>query len=164
MSKGRRKKRKRHRKNRKESQIQRARRRFTEKALASPALANRKVRLAGPTDVKVSDLLWEVAQPLIEEVDSDEAAKRAIDLAAFAWNLSLHPTHKHEAKIEKLVKEMSLADREWDAMTRKIVATLVKRKLALCPDVRRLIAHYELVCTSDMRHLRVASIPLGEGP
>jgi hypothetical protein len=92
---------------------------------------------------KMSDVIVELAQPLIDQAANPEQFRMAISLASLCWNLSLAPTDEQAAMINDALPELVKPDESTDDV-RQIMASLVARKEALFPNDRRLITNYRV--------------------
>ncbi|MEN6335838.1 MAG: hypothetical protein ABFE01_16415 [Phycisphaerales bacterium] len=87
---------------------------------------------------KMSDVIVELAQPLIDQAMNPEQFQMAISLASLCWNLSLAPTDEQTAMVNDALRELVKPGESIDHV-RQIMASLVARKEALFPNDRRVI-------------------------
>jgi len=92
---------------------------------------------------KMSDVLVEVAQPMIDKAQNQAQFQLAIGLAAACWNLSLMPADKRPASIEDTIRELVKPGQPIDDV-REVVRLLIARKETLFPDDKRLITTYQV--------------------
>lgn len=110
---------------------------------------------------KMSDILLEYGEPLLDTIDSDNKAEyeKAIMISMMLWNCAImQEAPKGRKKIEKMLKPIMP-----DAESRSVVKYMLERKREMFPDNKRMIMNYELAETPDGFHLSVAStIPSAE--
>jgi len=111
-----------------------------------------------PGEIKMSDVIHEFAEPLLESAKTFKEKKGAISIAILAWNMTLLPEKDRADSMEKLMRYMdsSGTDPESDAENREIMDYLIARKYELFPDITRAIMDYDMVDTPDGLHLNVA--------
>ena len=127
-------------------------------------LEDKEVVLTERAGPKISDLLVNVARPVLDQVDTIEKMRRAIDLAALAWNLTVLPEAERRDEIERSARELCPDDPGARETGKQILTALVARKLALYPDVNRAIASYDVAATDEGIHVQVASFVLPDKP
>jgi len=100
---------------------------------------------------KMSEVIQDFAEPLLDGADSPEEVKKALVIAMVAWNHSL----LQEAGEPGLggIKSDLLAD----PTVRGVFESLVERKWALYPDNRRFILDYELIPSGHEYRFNVIS-------
>lgn len=92
---------------------------------------------------KMSDVIVELAQPLIEQATNPEQFQMAISLASLCWNLSLAPAEERAAMVNDALQKLVKPGESTDDI-RHVMASLVARKEALFPNDRRLIINYRI--------------------
>lgn len=97
---------------------------------------------------KMSDVIVELAEPLLKDDMDPEQFHLAITIAATCWNLSLAPANERPALIEDMMRVSAKAGASMDEM-RQIAEKLIARKEALFPNDRRLITDYQVSGTLD---------------
>lgn len=109
---------------------------------------------------KMSEILLDFAEPLLDSYgDSKEAKQSIISLASIAWNAALLPNSNHETK--KLIAEIVPDDEILAADMVHMVSILVKRKEEEFADINRFIVDFHLTFkNNDDFHLDVASTPI----
>lgn len=111
-----------------------------------------------PGQEKMSEIILDLAKPLLDESDEFDWKLTALDLTIIAWNLSLAP----EVEQERLQREFP--QMFGDPETRELVDFLLDRKAALYPDNQRVIVDYEIRRKGRGHALRIISTPdLPEG-
>lgn len=110
---------------------------------------------------KMSEIIIEFAEPLLQEADSFESRKTALSMAIFAWNLSMMPDY--QTRIDELCgaksdRKAKRKEAPFDFELLGAMSLLVRRKQELYSDVRRLVVDYDVVDTGEGRlHLNVVS-------
>jgi hypothetical protein len=103
---------------------------------------------------KMSKVIQDFAEPLLEQGSSGEEYRAAFGIAIIAWNLSLLPEAAREQKLTQSIRP------ELGPQGEAILVTMVQRKLALYPDIQRQILDFELTpMGGDEFHLDVMSSP-----
>ena len=104
---------------------------------------------------KMSDIILEYGQPLIDTIDSDdkEEYKNAIIMTIILWNCAIIEAPPINWK--KLKKE--LKPMVYDDESRSVVKYMLERKWEMFPDNKRIIMNYELNETPNGLYLSVAS-------
>ena len=144
-----------------------AKRSVTKKALQKKVLnrvkstaewSNFEILTDVPNVEKMSEVILNFAEPLIEEAgDDDKAYKMAVTLAILVWNVSLMPKDEQDALLHVELKEASGLSAEDHAASLLVAEMLLKRKQKHFKGINRLIVDYEIRCTKKNRHLYVAS-------
>jgi len=108
---------------------------------------------------KMSDVLLDFAEPLLDRVEGPAATEDAIGLAVLAWNAAFFPAPLQVEFIEDTVASLVGTLLEEDAeFFRGILAALVLRKMTEFADVRRFIFDFEVTRErSGGLHLAVSS-------
>ncbi len=112
---------------------------------------------------KMSEVLLEFAEPLLEDSDDDEAFGGKIALAALSWNLTFMSPNEHEAALNNMVEELGGRDAFIRHGIRDSVRMLINRKRALFANDNRLIINYEIVGEKSGPRLLVMSTPVKDG-
>jgi hypothetical protein len=92
---------------------------------------------------KMSDIIVELAEPLVKRAMNQEQFQMAIGLAALCWNLSLAPEDERPAMVNDMLRELVKPGESTDDV-RHIMAVLIARKEALFPNDKRLIADHRV--------------------
>jgi len=108
---------------------------------------------------KLSVVILDFAQPLIDEVGDDEF-EAVIAMAVFCWNIALFPDKEQEREIRRLVKEMARGAPGHMDEIETWARRLVDRKKTLFADDRRLVVDHTIVVKGDSFHLSVVSTPV----
>src|ERR1700733_11779917 len=104
---------------------------------------------------KMSEVLLDFAQPLLDNADNFESQQKAIIIAALAWNLSLSNPVSRMFELRKLFREVSIGASTEDF--KQVLKGLIIRKKEKFSDVRRLILDWKLIRSNGRLHLDVVS-------
>jgi hypothetical protein len=135
--------------------------------LISKAKARSSTRnvVVSPSEVpKMSEVIMEFAEPLMEHAKTMQDQKKVLTMAIALWNLSMLPHEKRAEEIETLIENLggTEADPREDVENRNLVQLFMKRKDELFQDIERFILDYDMVETPEGVHLNVVS-SLSEG-
>jgi len=112
---------------------------------------------------KLSERIWEYAEPLLHAAANAEAQKRVAQLAIIFWNAAM----LSEAKVEELVRptlhQLAGGDPRLETELLGIYLMMLERKHKYFEDDRRLVVNYSLSDTPDGVHLLVASTQAADG-
>ena len=108
---------------------------------------------------KMSQVILNFAQPLLDETEDPEIMKTAVTLAIIAWNASLLPAAIREELIQTLtVMDLPFGFKEEDKVARQSLEMLIERKKEFFPEYKRLIADFQCETIDDGIHLNVVSV------
>jgi hypothetical protein len=97
---------------------------------------------------KMSDVLLQVAAPLLEDLSVPEdlhAYRNAIEFASTVWNVSRLSRSEHAQALEKVIKILIEGSGD-PAGARNVVNLLYKRAMTMYPDETRLVAAVDVSC------------------
>lgn len=112
---------------------------------------------------KMSEVLLEFAEPLLDAFDDDSHFRDLTAIAVFCWNLTFLPPKEGEAAINDIVKQMAGRDAFKGRGLREALRALIERKKALYADDNRLIVNYEIIQEESGPRLLVMSSPIEDG-
>jgi hypothetical protein len=118
-----------------------------------------EVLTASPGIEKMSEIIIDFAQPLLDAATNAQAQKQAITTAIIGWNLSLFPKKEQVAQIEE-IKNLLNSSTNSDQLRNEAIEIfnfLLARKKSLYPEINRLVVDYELIETPKGFHLNVVS-------
>ncbi len=118
-----------------------------------------ELQIAPPQTEKMSEIIFDFAQPLLAVATSPTEQKKAISTAIIGWNLSLLPKKAQSDQISKIKKILD-SENNSDHFSNEgleIFNYLIARKKTLFPEVNRMVADYEFVETPTGFHLNVVS-------
>ncbi len=137
--------------------------------LSAPEIVRNRVVKLGPggervivgnqNQEKMSKILLEFAEPLLEATDD---GYKAISFAVLAWNTAIltRGIWKRYFYRRRMIKKDSMGLGKMEAIAyRKIMSSFIKRKERLFPKNRRCIIDFELSYTGNDRRLFVISTP-----
>ena len=119
----------------------------------------RELLIAPPNMTKMSEIIIDYAQPLLNVAKNDEEQKKAISIAIAIWNLSLYPKEMQSEYIGKITEIMT-ASRKDGRLTdneKEVLNYLMERKKTFFPDIKRVILDYDYVETPQGFHINVVS-------
>ncbi len=114
---------------------------------------------SSPDIEKMSEIIIDYAQPLLDAATNAETQKQAITTAIIGWNLSLFPEEQHACQIEE-IKEIlgnSVESEQQKKEAIEVFNFLLERKKSLYPEVNRMVIDFELIETPKGYHLNVVS-------
>jgi len=121
-----------------------------------------EVPLFGPSLPKLSEQIWEYAEPLLHAAPDTEAQKRAAQLAIICWNSTLLPESKLQDLLGPTIRSLADGDPRLESELLGIFVMMQARKYEYFRDDNRLVVNYSLSDTPDGVHLLVASTPVRE--
>ncbi len=115
-------------------------------------------RKASSIEQKVSDVILEFAEPLLEYARNERSFKTMVGFAIACWDVALRPEEEQEKSIcdaiHRVAKEAG-DDPETAAHLETVARVLLARKKAIYPNDRRIILNYEFVEEGDSTQLIV---------
>jgi len=112
---------------------------------------------------KMSEVLMDFAEPILEVIDDDRDFKAAITFSALCWNLSLLPSEDQRAHLNDALNAIAGTDLFKRHGIQQYIQMLLDRKEALFADDKRLIVDYEVVEDTAGPRLQVMSTPVEDG-
>jgi len=112
---------------------------------------------------KMSEVLFEFAEPLLEDSDDDKSFRAKIALASLSWNLTFMVPNEQEAAVNDMVEELGGRDAFVRRGIWESIHMLMDRKRTLFADDNRLIINYEIVEEKTGPRLLVVSSPVKDG-
>jgi len=112
-------------------------------------------------ETKMSAIILDYAQDLLELADSKRDQETAITLAIAAWNLSVFKECDRDEALANMFREMKIQENSeaFNDMTH-IIQTLIYKKQQDYPDINRFIIEHDLVISKNKICLNVASTVL----
>ena len=111
---------------------------------------------------KMSEVLPEFAEPLLDTIDDDELFEEVINFALICWNLSFFPEHKQLAKWKAIAKKVGRAHLLSRPEIESWVWVLLERKKTLFAHDRRIVLDCKVIDEGDRRRLLVMSTPAND--
>ena len=107
---------------------------------------------------KMSEVILDFAEPLLDALDDDELFENAISCAVACWNLSFLPEKKQKKLVLSMVNELDksvlLTRHEFEDCVRM----LLERKRVLFADEKKIVVNYKIVEEEDHHRLLVMSV------
>ena len=110
-----------------------------------------------PLGRKMSEVLLDFAEPLLNTIDNDELFEGVISFAAVCWNISFFPEKEQHAHWNKIIKKIGTPPFLTHQSIENWVWALVERKKTFFADDKRIIANFKVVDEGDSRRLFVMS-------
>ena len=125
--------------------------------------AARRVRRQDSEPPKMSAVILELAEPLLEEHGTDpKRVESIVALTIVAWNKSLLPADKQDDVVRDAVNKIVPADGEAELVGAVIymLELIEDRRKKLYPSVRKLVVDYDLHASEDNISLNIASMEI----
>jgi len=108
---------------------------------------------------KMSEVLLDFAQPLLEDMDDDEndCFEAVINFAAICWNLSFLPEKEQRVQLKNIASQLGESDLLMRLEAKSLARVLLHRKKTLFSNDRRIIANVKIVGKGDNQRLLVMS-------
>lgn len=108
---------------------------------------------------KMSDVIFQFADPLLEMAESDEEGKKALVVALLIWNLSLSHEKVRAEQRKAIDKMLGMSDEQHQEYQswKEMVDFMLERKKTDFPDIHRMILNYDIIETPEGLHLNVTS-------
>ena len=106
---------------------------------------------------KMSEVLLDFAEPLLNNVGCDELFEDVISFAIICWNASFLPEKEQKKIISSLVDEMAKSDVLLRLSIGSDVRMLLERKKRFFADEKRMIINYEIIEENGSRRLLAMS-------
>ena len=132
-----------------------------QRAVAKPS-RDTKIRLTNRSTLsqrKLSEVLLEFAEPMIEATDDITSEEDAVRMSITLWNASLQSKEAGIESITTAVDKIHDGDSETLSDYLNIFETMYARKQELFPNDKRFSVDYSLTRNEDSIYLEVASTP-----
>jgi hypothetical protein len=109
--------------------------------------------------IKMSEIILEYADELIDMADTKESKENAIRIAIAAWNISFYEKEQRKEKIEEFLHAIKLKENsnDWNE-ARDVLQELINKKLENYSFFDRFIVDYEFFkLSSGDYHLNIIS-------
>lgn len=121
-------------------------------------IGSENVVFSSSEEAKMSEVLTDFITPYRQEVDTEEAYQRLLELAVMAWNAALLPELEQQRMINTMLTEgFPKVNKEIKQGVRDILEELIARKNQYFSENKRLIIDFELKDRGKDYHLSVAS-------
>jgi hypothetical protein len=121
-----------------------------------PAFRDADVRMMPAGAQKMSQVILEFAEPLLEQAEGDTESRNALAFAVLAWNASFMPEDRRQDLVEEHASAFARAGGDIVAI-REVFSELIRRKEEVYADVHRLILGYHVKGPEGRRSLEVVS-------
>jgi hypothetical protein len=108
---------------------------------------------------KLSEVILEYAEPLMNVADGGELEERAIRMSVTLWNASLLPKQKALETMEPALDDMAKGDQLLKSEFHMMFELMYNRKQSLFSNDTRFIVDYTLEENDEGFNLRVVSTP-----
>jgi hypothetical protein len=106
---------------------------------------------------KMSDVLMDFAEPLLDAVEDDLAFENALTFAVICWNMSFLPEKEQRKMVSEMVDEIGKSDILTRLGVEDCVTMLLERKKAFFAEDRGMVLDYKIVEEKGRERLLVAS-------
>ena len=106
---------------------------------------------------KMSQVILDFAEPLLDAIDDDELFENAIGCAVTCWNLSFLTEKKQQRHLRAIVNELDKSHLLTRFEAEDCTRMLLERKRTLFADEKRIVVNYKVVEEEDQHHLFVTS-------
>jgi hypothetical protein len=106
------------------------------------------VKQATSVGPKLSEMVMDVAKPLLDSARNEDDYRLGIVIATACWNLALMPQDERPALVQDLLNK-SVKPGESSLDIERMMADLIARKEALYPNDKRIILDYTFVGEGD---------------
>lgn len=114
-----------------------------------------------PPERKMSEVLLEFAEPLLDGAVDDSDYRAGIGFAVMFWDLALLPEEEQPEALKHMARDLGKTSRSNDPEIveyfQRIGKMLLLRKKALFPDITRAILDYEIVGKGETIQLLITS-------
>jgi hypothetical protein len=123
------------------------------------SIPREKVKRFPPETGKMSQVMLDFAQPLLDKCEDTDSMKGAISMAIAVWNMSFLSPEKQDEMLEQLIGDRkAFSDARDLAEVVATMDTLIERKKKYFADKKRVIVDFQMYVTPDERlHLDVVS-------
>jgi len=106
---------------------------------------------------KMSEVILDFAEPLLDAIDDDELFENAIGCAVVCWNLSFLTEKKQQRQVRTIVNKLDKSDLLTRFEAEDCVRMLLERKRVFFADEKRIVINYKIVEEGDYQRLLVMS-------
>jgi hypothetical protein len=132
--------------------------RFVKKVTNSDDLPFTKFIVEPEGQEKMSEVILDFAEPLLDECENEASEKVAVAMAILVWNISLLPENDQDREILKICSELAGSDdKKQIARLMDYANYLLERKKRYYAENQRYIVKYEISGSGNSQRLDVAS-------
>ena len=106
---------------------------------------------------KMSEVILDFAEPLLDALDDDELFGNAIGCAVVCWNLSFLQEKKQQRHVRAIINEIDRSALLTRFEAEDCVRMLLERKRILFADEKRIVISYNIVEEENHHRLLVTS-------
>jgi len=106
---------------------------------------------------KMSEVLLDFAEPLLDTLDDDDDFKAAISFAALCWNCSLLPPKEQGQQLSAMVDGLGKSDALMRLEVEDKICMLLERKRTSFASDNRMVVSFEVVQDQGRPRLLVVS-------
>lgn len=127
------------------------------KKIRKKTTKNKRKDIQAKTQLVMSGIILDYAEPLLRDCHGIEEQKKAILLAITCWNMSFLSEDEQQDAIDRALNDSLSTDNT--AKVLEIMRVMIKRKNDVFPDMNRFILNYEITeGEKNDFHLMVASV------
>ena len=130
---------------------------FADKVRNSEILDNKDVVLVGQVGEKMSEVILDFAEPLLENVEGNEGTEKTMCMAILVWNISLMPKDEQKNAIEDILNNLCKDELGLRKDMEDVINMLIERKKKYFSKNKRFIINYEIGTKNGKPWLNVAS-------
>ncbi len=108
------------------------------------------------TDNKLSGVILDYAQPLLDKLPGFSEQKKIISLACLTWNMCIVPPKEAEKAKKQMEEKLCKGDKQAIEDMNELMGYLIARKYQLFEDDKRIIVSYKLTKKNNRLNLDVA--------
>jgi SEC-C motif len=118
--------------------------------------SRKKLLFVSPDEkmIKMSEIIVEFADELLQEMHTRNQKKRVLDLACLAWNLGVFADKNGQLPdLDEVMDMMEVRDNEKIEVFKYILSVLANKKITEYPHIDRIIVNYKI--TDDGEDFRI---------
>jgi hypothetical protein len=113
--------------------------------------------------IRMSEALLALAEPMMRAAGDAIEFRATVGLAAFAWNLSMLSELEREKDLAKIITDLAPDDVMDRAIIRQDLSEMIRRRMELFPEVRRVVIDFQVQESDGKMNLNVVSAPVNDG-
>ena len=123
-----------------------------------------ELRIDQSNPQKMSEVIIEYAQPLLDAAQSPQNQRKSIAMAITFWNIALLSDEEQKKFIKDFINTAKAPtnNEEWSGECEQVVTYFIERKTAYYPHINRMILDFECIETPQGLHLNVVSKEIQE--
>lgn len=117
-----------------------------------------KIVVSPPGQVKMSEVLEDFVEPYWKKAKTEDAQKKLLILAIYAWNIALFPKPEQPGMIDEILTDSLVeGNQKMKADIEYVIEHLIARKNRYFSEYERMIIDFEFKDEGSGYHLFVAS-------